>query len=193
MKANLEASGGLSLAEHVSFALAEKLGRAEAHELVAEKWSVRRRTTSATFKDVIAESDKVKAHLNAGELARLFMPNHYQGSAQTFIDRLVASAQGRAVRRSSSVAHLTDPKLPTARADHLAAISTATSAVKPSLLATEASAAAPAPSVAAEKPVGSLGQAVAAASALIDQTISDLTKPATPPAAEPARLSQRQW
>jgi 3-carboxy-cis,cis-muconate cycloisomerase len=186
MKANLEASGGLVMAEHVSFALAEKLGRAEAHELVAEL--VRQAANDKrTFKDVVAESNKVKVHFNAGELARLFMPNHYQGSAQNFIDRLVASAQGRAVRRSSSVAHLTDPKLPTARADHLAAISTATSAVKPSLLATETSAAAPVPSVAAEKSVGSLGQAVAAASALIDQTISDLTKPAAPPAAEPAK------
>ncbi len=181
MKANLEASSGLVMAEHVSFALAEKLGRAEAHALVAELVHQAAKDKRA-FKDVVAESEKIKAHLNASELARLFMPNHYQGSAQTFIDRLVASAQGRTVRRSSSVAHLTDPKLPTARADHLSAISAATSAVK----AAE-SAASPAPSVAAEKSAGSLGQAVAAASALIDQTISELAKPA---AVMPAKTAE---
>ncbi len=103
MKANLEASGGLVLAEAVSFALAEKLGRAEAHELVAEL--IRQAANDKrAFKDVVAESDKVKAHLKRHEIERLFMPNHYQGSAQTFIDRLVASAQGRTIRRSSSVA-----------------------------------------------------------------------------------------
>ncbi len=185
MKANLEASGGLVMSEHVSFALAEKLGRAEAHHLVAEL--VRQAATDKrAFKDVVAESDKVKAHLDASELARLFMPNHYQGSAQTFIDRLVASAQGRAVRRSSSVAHLTDPKMPTARADDLSAISGATSFIKAPVPAAEVLVARPAPSVAAEKSAGSLGQAVAAASALIDQTISELTNPATPPVAKPA-------
>jgi 3-carboxy-cis,cis-muconate cycloisomerase len=181
MKANLEASSGLVMAEHVSFALAEKLGRAEAHALVAELVHQAAKDKRA-FKDVVAESEKIKAHLNASELARLFMPNHYQGSAQTFIDRLVASAQGRTVRRSSSVAHLTDPKLPTARADHLSAISAATSAVK----AAE-SAASPAPSVAAEKSAGSLGQAVAAASTLIDQTISELAKAA---AVMPAKTAE---
>ena len=185
MKANLEASGGLVMSEHVSFALAEKLGRAEAHELVAEL-ARQAATDKRAFKDVVAESDKVKAQLDASELARLFMPNHYQGSAQTFIDRLVASAQGRAVRRSSSVAHLTDPKMPTVRADDLSAISSATSPIKASVPAAEASATRPALSVAAEKSAGSLGQAVAAASALIDQTISELTNPATPPVAKPA-------
>lgn len=169
----------------MSFALAEKLGRAEAHELVAEL-ARQAATDKRAFKDVVAESDKVKAQLDASELARLFMPNHYQGSAQTFIDRLVASAQGRAVRRSSSVAHLTDPKMPTVRPDDLSAISSATSPVKASVPAAEASATRPALSVAAEKSAGSLGQAVAAASALIDQTISELTNPATPPVAKPA-------
>jgi hypothetical protein len=86
------------------------------------------------------------------------------------------------------VTHLTDPKLPTARTDHFSAISAATSAVKASAPAADAPAAKPMPSVATEKSAGSLGQAVAAASALIDQTISELTNPAISPAAKPAEI-----
>ncbi len=126
MKANLEASGGIVFAEAVSFALAEKLGRAEAHELVAEIAREAAKQQRA-FKDVLAENDKVKLQINATELEKLFRPNHYQGSAQNFLDRLVASAQGRTVRRS--VSHLIEPKMPVAKTDHLSAITAATSAI----------------------------------------------------------------
>ena len=37
--------------------------------------------------------------MNPGEIARLFEPLSYQGVAQTFIERLVASAQSRVPRR----------------------------------------------------------------------------------------------
>jgi len=210
MKSNLEASGGLVLAEAVSFALAEKLGRTEAHELVAEL--IRDAAKSRRpFKDVVAESPKIKPHLSANELERLFMPNHYQGSAQTFIDRLVASSQGRGVRRSSSIAHLTDPKLPTARAEHLANLRAATQAAKKPAMpkavvaelptapveqpvsATETPVVIEAPAAVAQTPAPTLsesatdrsserlGQAVEAASALIAQTISELTRPTPVP------------
>ena len=76
----------------------------------APHWSQRsqpaRRKDKRAFKDVVRRICAVKAHFNAAELERLFMPTDYQGSAQTFIDRLVASAQGRAVRRSSSVSRI---------------------------------------------------------------------------------------
>jgi 3-carboxy-cis,cis-muconate cycloisomerase len=186
MKANLEASGGLVLAEAVAVALVEKLGKTEAHELAAELTRQAAKEKRA-FKDVVADNEQVRAHFNAVDLERLFMPNHYQGAAQTFIDRLVASSQGRTVRRSSSVSHLTDPKMPAARPDHLSAIKAATSAVKAALPADESHAAKPQPVAPAAAPT-ELGQAVAAASALIDQTISELAKPPMPPsntAAEP--------
>ncbi len=126
MKANLDASGGLVFAEAVSFALAEKLGRAEAHELIAEITRDAAKQKRA-FRDVLGEHDKIRTHINATELEKLFRPNHYQGSAQNFIDRLVASSQGRTVRRSMS--HLIEPKLPAAKTDHLSAITAATSAI----------------------------------------------------------------
>ncbi len=147
MKANLEASGGLVLAEAVSFALAEKLGKSEAHALVAE---ITRQAANdkRAFKDVLAENAKVQSHLSTADLERLLMPNHYQGSAQSFIDRLVASSQGRATRRS--VSHLTEPKMPATRPDHLSAIEAAASAVKASAAA-EVAADAPAPAPAEVK------------------------------------------
>ena len=138
MKANLEASGGLVFSEAVAFALAEKLGRTEAHELVAEiaRDAVKQKRA---FRDVLAEHDKVKVQISVAELEKLFRPNHYQGSAQNFLDRLVASAQGRTVRRS--VAHLIEPKMPAVKTDHLSAITAATSAIIATAAGASASAA----------------------------------------------------
>lgn len=98
MKANLEASNGLVMAEAVSFALAGKLGRSEAHALV-EELVLKAAKEKTSFKDVVAADDRVKAHLDATAIGRLFTPTSYQGAAQTFIDRLVATAQGRTVQR----------------------------------------------------------------------------------------------
>ena len=42
---------------------------------------------------------RVKSQLGPAAIEKLFLPLTYQGSAQTFIDRLVVSAQMRAQRR----------------------------------------------------------------------------------------------
>ncbi len=60
------------MAESVSFALAEKLGSAEAHELVAEL-ARQAAKTGGPFRELV-ESDKVTAHISAPDLVRLFMP-----------------------------------------------------------------------------------------------------------------------
>jgi hypothetical protein len=146
MKTNLEASGGLVFSEAVSYALAEKLGRAEAHDVVAEI-AREAEKQKRPFKELLAEHDKVKLQISLTELERLFRPNHYQGSAQNFIDRLVASSQGRSVRRS--VSHMLEPKLPAPNAEQLSAVAAATSA----LIATAAAAtSAPKPTAEAANP-----------------------------------------
>jgi hypothetical protein len=48
---------------------------------------------------VLCEDEQVNLSVSVGELARLFEPMGYQGAAQTFIDRIVGSLQGRAGRR----------------------------------------------------------------------------------------------
>jgi 3-carboxy-cis,cis-muconate cycloisomerase len=98
MRANLEATRGLIMAEAVAFALAAKIGKQEAHRIVEE---VSRKAAAAKrdLQDVLREDDRVKLSLSVGELAKLFEPMGYQGAAQTFIDRIVGSLQGRTGRR----------------------------------------------------------------------------------------------
>ena len=82
----------------MSFALGAKLGKQEAHRLVEEAC---RKATAAKrdLLDVVGEDDRVKLSLSVGELAKLFEPMGYQGVAQTFIDRIAGSLQGRGDKR----------------------------------------------------------------------------------------------
>jgi 3-carboxy-cis,cis-muconate cycloisomerase len=43
--------------------------------------------------DVLSEDTRVTKHLGSDEIARLFDPLAYQGAAQAFIDRLIASTR----------------------------------------------------------------------------------------------------
>jgi 3-carboxy-cis,cis-muconate cycloisomerase len=99
LRANLEMTGGQIMTEALSFALANKMGRAEAHALVQQlsRQAVEERRP---FKEVLLSNLRVKWQLGAATIEKLFMPLTYQGSAQTFIDRLVVAAQMRASRRS---------------------------------------------------------------------------------------------
>ncbi|MGB6401188.1 MAG: lyase family protein, partial [Bradyrhizobium sp.] len=90
MRINLDATGGLTMAEAVAFALAEKIGKNEAHRLIeaACKNAV---ADKKMLRDVLAADPKVTSHLGAEQLAKLFEPMAYQGVSQTLIDRLLAS------------------------------------------------------------------------------------------------------
>ena len=90
--------GDCIMAEAVSFALASKLGKHEAHGIVEEA-SRKAAATKRDLQDVMAEDDRVKRQLTVGELAKLFEPMAYQGVAQTFIDRLIGSLQARGGKR----------------------------------------------------------------------------------------------
>ena len=98
MRVNLAQTRGLIMAEAVSFALGTKLGKQEAHRIVEEAC---RKATAAKrdLLDVVGEDDRVKLSLSVGELAKLFEPMGYQGVAQTFIDRIAGSLQGRGGKR----------------------------------------------------------------------------------------------
>jgi len=98
LRANLELTGGQIMAEAVSFALAEKVGRAEAHAL-ARELSQKAAQEKRSFKEVLLTDLRVKAQLSGLEIEKLFIPLTYQGSAQTFIDRLVVTSQMRTPRR----------------------------------------------------------------------------------------------
>lgn len=98
MRANLDASRGQVMAEAVSVALGVKLGKTEAHRIVEE--ACRKASTDKLhLQQVLSGDERVKAHLSDAELTRLFDPFSYQGVAQLFIERIVATIQGRTVRR----------------------------------------------------------------------------------------------
>jgi 3-carboxy-cis,cis-muconate cycloisomerase len=91
MRENLEITHGLIMAEAVSFGLAAKLGKSQAHKLVEEA-SRKAAGEKRHLKHVLAEDERVAALLTPAELKDLFDPMKYQGVAQSFIDRLLASA-----------------------------------------------------------------------------------------------------
>jgi len=98
MRANIDQTHGLIIAEAVALALAAKLGKPEAHKLVEEA-SRKALAAKRSLHDVLAEDDRVKLSLSVGELAKLFEPATYQGSAQTFVDRIIGSLQNRTGKR----------------------------------------------------------------------------------------------
>jgi 3-carboxy-cis,cis-muconate cycloisomerase len=92
MRVNLEATGGLIMAEAVAMALAEKIGKSEAHHLV-ETASKKAVNEKKGLREVLTKDPKVTAHLGADRLAKLFEPMAYQGASQALIDRLLASLE----------------------------------------------------------------------------------------------------
>jgi len=90
MRVNLDATHGLIMAEAVTFALAEKIGKSDAHHLieVASRQAV---ADKKHLRDVLSADTKVTAHLDAKRIAELFEPMAYQGASQALVDRLLAS------------------------------------------------------------------------------------------------------
>jgi 3-carboxy-cis,cis-muconate cycloisomerase len=90
MTANLDRTQGLIMAEAVTFALAQKIGKAAAHQLV-ETASREAIADKRHLKDVLAQDPAVGQHLSPAQLDELFSPGGYEGMAQSFIDRQLAS------------------------------------------------------------------------------------------------------
>jgi 3-carboxy-cis,cis-muconate cycloisomerase len=90
MRQNLDATHGLIMAEAVTMALAEKIGKSDAHHLIEEA-SRQAIAAKQNLRDVLADDRRITAHLDVARLAKLFEPMAYQGVSQTLIDRLLAS------------------------------------------------------------------------------------------------------
>jgi 3-carboxy-cis,cis-muconate cycloisomerase len=82
MRANMRK---LLAAEHASFLLAERVGKAEAHERVAEA------TRSGSFRDGLAA-----AGLSPEEIDRALDPTRYLGAAEAFVDRALGLYESEA-------------------------------------------------------------------------------------------------
>ncbi len=95
MRANLDSTGGLIMAEAVTMALAEKIGKADAHHLI-EAASKKAVAEKKHLRDILAGDSTIAAQLGGRDgLAKLFEPMAYQGASQALIDRLLASLDER--------------------------------------------------------------------------------------------------
>jgi 3-carboxy-cis,cis-muconate cycloisomerase len=86
MRANLEATEGLFLAEHVTTIVAERLGRLEAHELVE---AAARRTfeRDTSLREELLAEPVLREVLSREEIDTALDPAQYLGSAGEFVDR----------------------------------------------------------------------------------------------------------
>jgi 3-carboxy-cis,cis-muconate cycloisomerase len=98
MRSNLEVTHGLIMGEAVVNSLSTKLSR-EASEIIVEEASRKAIAEKRHLNTVLSEDPRVTAHMTPGELARLFELMNYQGSAQTFIERIVGALQARGMKR----------------------------------------------------------------------------------------------
>jgi 3-carboxy-cis,cis-muconate cycloisomerase len=89
MRSNLELTRGLLLAEAVSIALAQRIGRDTAHHLI-EQCCRQAIAEQRHLREVLGEQAEVCVQLSAAELDRLLDPGHYLGQAQRWVARAVA-------------------------------------------------------------------------------------------------------
>jgi 3-carboxy-cis,cis-muconate cycloisomerase len=93
MLENLGRTHGLILAEAVSFALAEKIGKQAAHQMIEEA-SRRSVEEKRTLRDVLLENPKIRQHLSPAEISRLLNPKNYTGVAERMAENAIADAPG---------------------------------------------------------------------------------------------------
>ncbi len=90
MKANLDVTQGLIMAEAVTLALGAKLGRLAAHERV-EAACRRALSERRHLRRVLAEDSVVTAQLGSLDFDRLFDPHNYVGAGVALVERVLAA------------------------------------------------------------------------------------------------------
>jgi 3-carboxy-cis,cis-muconate cycloisomerase len=92
MRRNLEATGGLIMAEAAMMALAEKIGRDAAHQAVQQACAAALTQGRGLGEALVAEP-AIAAHLDRAAIDRLLDPAAYLGQAQAIVDRILARAR----------------------------------------------------------------------------------------------------
>jgi 3-carboxy-cis,cis-muconate cycloisomerase len=92
MRRNLDQTHGLIMAEAVMMGLAPRLGRGEAHHVVKHACDIAL-TEQIGLADALARDSAVTGKLDRAEIEHLTDPGAYLGSANVFIDRVLAEAQ----------------------------------------------------------------------------------------------------
>lgn len=90
MRENVEATGGLILAEAVTTAIADRIGRSEAHRLVAAA-TQRAAESGRPLREELVDDAEVREQLSIEEIDAALDPENYLGSADAFIDRALTA------------------------------------------------------------------------------------------------------
>jgi 3-carboxy-cis,cis-muconate cycloisomerase len=90
MRANIDSTGGLVMAEAVAMALAEHIGRPAAH-LILEQACAHAVANQQALLSVLTADTRVTAQLTVAEIEQLFQPLVYTGEALAFVDRVLAA------------------------------------------------------------------------------------------------------
>ena len=90
MRQNLELTHGLIFAENISLALADKVGKATAHEWV-EAFCQTASATHTHLKSIVLADSRIQALLSKTEIDHLFEPANALGDCDRFIDNILAT------------------------------------------------------------------------------------------------------
>ena len=98
MRANIDLTNGLVMAEAVMMGLGRHIGRESAHDLVYDicRDAIKE---DRPLLDLLAENKEIGRHLDRAALAKLCDPANYLGQAGVMVDRVLASRAGTATTR----------------------------------------------------------------------------------------------
>ncbi|SHJ40003.1 3-carboxy-cis,cis-muconate cycloisomerase [Roseomonas rosea] len=103
MTRNLGLQKGLLMSEPVMFALSERFGKQEAHEMVYEL-CMQAFEEGTPLKDALLAHPLIGGQLKPAEIDRMLDPAGYTGMAGVFVDRVVASGSARLSRAEERAA-----------------------------------------------------------------------------------------
>jgi len=94
MRANLNMTGGLILAESIAMRLAPEMGKREAHAAI-KRAAARRTAGGESFADVLASDPAVSAILDRSEIDKALSPDDYLGSTANFVAAVLSRRSHR--------------------------------------------------------------------------------------------------
>jgi 3-carboxy-cis,cis-muconate cycloisomerase len=89
MREHLDANGRIALSEAVSFALAAKIGKRNAHKLL-EEITHTAMERKVSLREALIDSPSIREHLSIEEINDALDPQKYQGSSQIYIANVLA-------------------------------------------------------------------------------------------------------
>jgi len=99
MRANLDLTHGLVMAEAIAMALAVPMGKEPAHRAV-EAAAQRAQASGRPLADLLAEDPAVTRHLSVADIAARLAPASYLGAAEEFVRQALARHRSRGAKRA---------------------------------------------------------------------------------------------